>query len=357
MNVQFKKWLWGAACALAACLPLASQAEPYFTNKEGDQIWDKATNLVWQRCSVGQTWNGKTCAGDAKEFNFDDAQKQAGNGWRVPTIRELASLIYCEKGQTKEKVNLKDGGADISSICQLSTIDFSTINLVAFPATRGTYYWSSSPVVGSSGSAWYVRFYDGYVAYGSGIHVRLVRASQLSGSEAASDFTIQLESAKVALNRIQQEKADAARRAEEERQAAERRADEAKRSAIAALVKKGPQQLYLLAGQSQRGQSVEINGHGFGATTLYELIIEKFPSSEFAVKATDQLSAMGRAKDARTEESACSGKYVGQRVYMGKAFGLAVYGEVLGVGKTKMSVRVLHPSGSREVEEHFCNAY
>jgi Protein of unknown function (DUF1566) len=55
------------------------------------------------------------------------------------------------------------------------------------------------------------------------------------------------------------------------------------------------------------------------------------------------------------EEAACKNKYVGQRIFMGKALlGVSVYGKVLGVGKKRMSVEIQHPSGSWEVEEFDC---
>lgn len=258
-------------CALVACLPLTSQAEPYFTNKEGNLIWDKATNLVWQRCSVGQTWDGKTCAGEAKKFTFDEAQKQAGNGWRVPTIRELASLIYCSSGRTSNTADLKDGGPLVANECDGNYLK-PTINNAAFLATSTGWFWSSSPYVGNSDDAWYAAFGYGGVGnsrLGYGRAVRLVRASQLSGSEAASAFSIKLPEAR-----------------------------EAAATELKNLLSKGPQQLYLLAGQAQRGKNAEINGKSYSATELYELIVKHFAQSEFAVKASDQLTAMSRNESA-----------------------------------------------------------
>lgn len=40
-------------------------------------VWDEATGLVWARCSLGQKWTGKTCAGDASRHRFDDAKAAA----------------------------------------------------------------------------------------------------------------------------------------------------------------------------------------------------------------------------------------------------------------------------------------
>lgn len=67
-------------------------------------IWhDEKTGLYWDRCSVGQTWDGETCQGEPLELNWYDAQdyvakftnEKAKGGytdWRVPTIEELSSI-------------------------------------------------------------------------------------------------------------------------------------------------------------------------------------------------------------------------------------------------------------------------
>lgn len=71
----------------------------------------------------------------------------------------------------KELTSLADKG------CQSPAIDST-----AFPATPSNWFWSSSPYVGNSYSAWSVNFNNGYVNYSlrlnGSYHVRLVRASQ-----------------------------------------------------------------------------------------------------------------------------------------------------------------------------------
>jgi hypothetical protein len=62
------------------------------------------------------------------------------------------------------------------------------------------------------------------------------------------------------------------------------------------LVAGGAQSLYLQAGKAQRSGSVDVDGTNFYASELYELLIDKFPSSDFAVKAADQLNAMDRSQ-------------------------------------------------------------
>lgn len=147
----------------------------------GSEVKDVKTGLVWARCSVGQSWSGQTCAGEAKTFNLDDAQRQAPPGWRVPTIRELASLIHCSSGKTKDLVDLPGSGPKVANTC---TGNFSspTLRGDVFPNTPETgWYWSSSPYAGYTSVAWVVNFSNGgvndYARDGSNA-VRLVRASQ-----------------------------------------------------------------------------------------------------------------------------------------------------------------------------------
>ncbi len=144
---------------------------------KGSLARDPKTGLVWQRCSVGQTWDSRTCTGTAKDFTFDDAQKLSGNGWRVPTIRELSSLIYCSSGKTKNRNGLKDGGALIANACDGDYV-YPTIRTAAFPKTTDYLYWSSSPYAGNSAIAWTAVFSTGQINddyRADSFNVRLVR--------------------------------------------------------------------------------------------------------------------------------------------------------------------------------------
>ena len=100
---------------LLIILPLAvsSAANAQFF-EEDHLITDVRNNIVWLRCSVGQTWDSesKTCTGELVKLNHDEieialrqASEQLGGEWRLPTLDELESLVCeeCEPQKIKKK--------------------------------------------------------------------------------------------------------------------------------------------------------------------------------------------------------------------------------------------------------------
>mgnify|MGYP000004596332 FL=1 len=107
------------------------------SGSQGAEVLDTYTRLIWQRCSVGQQWNGSTCTGTAQLLSWMDALKTTQNtAWRVPNIRELQSLI-------------EDACLD------------SSVNYTWFPNTVSDAYWSSSHNPRNALGAWTVRFNQG----------------------------------------------------------------------------------------------------------------------------------------------------------------------------------------------------
>jgi Protein of unknown function (DUF1566) len=149
----------------------------------------KLGGLEWLRCSIGQTWSGSTCTGEAKKYTFETSKAAAttfnvvGYGgkrdWRVPTIRELQSLLACSTGFQNER-DFQDGGKALRTDCN-DNASKPTIDTSLFPQSPVGAFWSASPYVGNANSAWVVNFYYGDVSNynrNDALPVRLVRASQ-----------------------------------------------------------------------------------------------------------------------------------------------------------------------------------
>ena len=83
--------------AQAACIPNEPLTRPdsryQAANANGAEVKDLETGLVWQRCVLGQAWDGKTCTGDPIAQDWNAATKAASSaGWRLPTQQELEGL-------------------------------------------------------------------------------------------------------------------------------------------------------------------------------------------------------------------------------------------------------------------------
>ncbi|MFI4940064.1 MAG: DUF1566 domain-containing protein [Burkholderiales bacterium] len=143
--------------------PVANPPNPRYVIK-GGEVYDKKSDLTWQRCSVGQRWvnEAKGCRGLVKTFTFDDARALANGTWRVPTVGELKTLIdYDRTGPDKKP----------------------TIDDVAFPNMDRyqDWYWTSEP--GGASGGWVVLFHnslinDAIYYRGNTGAVRLVRRGQ-----------------------------------------------------------------------------------------------------------------------------------------------------------------------------------
>jgi Protein of unknown function (DUF1566) len=165
-------------------ISLAEAVRPYGQMPNGSV---KVAGREWLRCSIGQSWSGNSCNGEALKNTFEEAKIAAdtfnatGYGgkrdWRVPTVRELAGLIQCSSGKFKNSENVRDGGDKIQNTCD-SNYSKPTIDTSLFPQTPESWFWSASPNEATASRAWYVYFGGGSVYYeerANGYYVRLVR--------------------------------------------------------------------------------------------------------------------------------------------------------------------------------------
>ena len=128
----------------------------------GYKVKDNKTGLIWQRCYIGQSWDGAVCKGVPALYSWEGALRYTKGakvevGWRVPNIKELESLI--------------------ETACHNPAVNNT------FITTTNWWYvtWSSTPSAFDSSGAWAVNFDKGYINSlnkGYGGYVRLVRSSQ-----------------------------------------------------------------------------------------------------------------------------------------------------------------------------------
>lgn len=84
------------------------------------------TGLRWFRCNAGERFVGGTCTGNALQLNLNDAlayvddfSRASGRTWRLPTLKEMASLRQ--------------------SRCHNPAIDTRV-----FPSVRVDHYWAAT---------------------------------------------------------------------------------------------------------------------------------------------------------------------------------------------------------------------
>ena len=139
-------------------------------------VTDTTTNLMWMRCSMGQTWTVSACSGSAENYTWTAAKLLSSPcggypDWRLPNVRELQTIVG-------------------------RTLYNTAIDPTVFPNTPASYFWSDTtffsadPTLPSS-SVWSVDFSYGYSSiYGQNgfLPVRLVRGTLLSTSRLDSDY-------------------------------------------------------------------------------------------------------------------------------------------------------------------------
>lgn len=140
----------GLALPLDSCarsgLEQSTPSDEFTLLGDGSVVRHEATGLAWQRCSVGQTWNGSTCQGAPSMFDWGSALARAegeGDDWRLPNIKELGSIV---------------------ERCRTSP----AINRVVFPNTPPEFFWTSTPSR-FEGSVWVFDFELGFTGIRSGI--------------------------------------------------------------------------------------------------------------------------------------------------------------------------------------------
>lgn len=125
-----------------------TQTPTRFTDNGDNTVTDNQTGLVWNKTTI------------ASDVDYADAEKavaELGEGWRLPTVDELQTIV----DRTKYR---------------------PAIDAEAFPDTHSDWYWTSTPCAWNDKARWVVYFDYGYVYNyhqdGGLACVRAVRASQ-----------------------------------------------------------------------------------------------------------------------------------------------------------------------------------
>ena len=109
-----------------------------YTYPAAGTVYDTKTKLTWQQTAS----SAKYAWADAKTYCAGLGTTLGGTGWRVPTMKELQTVVD-------------------------ETRSSPSIDPTAFTGTPSTFFWSSSPVTFaiSPTLAWYVNFDFGEARY------------------------------------------------------------------------------------------------------------------------------------------------------------------------------------------------
>ena len=107
-------------------------------------VVDLEHQIEWLRCSVGQRWDGSKCSGSIVNLSLDIvpeaiklANEQLGGKWRLPSKRELTSIVCKECPSPK-------------------------INKEIFPNTDNAPYWTADKSIYNGKFYVSVNFHTGF---------------------------------------------------------------------------------------------------------------------------------------------------------------------------------------------------
>jgi len=125
----------GAAVVLACVTPalaVRANAPPGRYTASNGTVTDTKTKLIWQQATPSaMPW------ADARSYCAGIGATLGGSGWRLPTIKELETLV------------------------DVSVSSRPTIDVIYFPNAPAALFWSSTPTPEDSSRAWIVDFIDG----------------------------------------------------------------------------------------------------------------------------------------------------------------------------------------------------
>lgn len=118
------------ACALTCATTAVAAAPTGHFQVDGEVVQDTATKLTWQRISPTKNYSNTDAAAYCASLDL------RGKGWRLPTIKELHTLV--DESRT-----------------------LPAIDVDAFPDTQPTFFWTGSSLSKFPQYTWVVNFADG----------------------------------------------------------------------------------------------------------------------------------------------------------------------------------------------------
>ena len=163
-------------------------------------LWsDSKRQVMWMRCSLGQTWQDGHCLGEPILYNWQDAQnaiqqlnQQDGfagyTDWTLPHIEDLFFLIRCSTNYTSVYHVPNKTGTTTAYRAHCGGTDYlkPTIDQAVFAETSQHPYWSITASSAPANQAWVVSFGNGTVGAVSKhqkFYVRPVRVVETSSKK------------------------------------------------------------------------------------------------------------------------------------------------------------------------------
>ena len=115
---------------------VATTPQQHYHDNQNGSVTDQLTGLQWSRCSLGQTWENGKCQGEARALSYAIVELVAKQGWRLPTLSELTSLVELRCAHP-------------------------AINNRIFPTPASAAYWTSTRFASQDGNFWQVQFSQG----------------------------------------------------------------------------------------------------------------------------------------------------------------------------------------------------
>ena len=112
----------------------AAPAGRFVVSDDMKTVTDTKTGLVWQRGVANSTKNWA----DARAWCHTNGSNLPDTGWRLPSVEELQTIVD-------------------------TSVYRPAIDWTAFTYTPSDFFWTSTPLAGSSSHAWYVFFDSGGV--------------------------------------------------------------------------------------------------------------------------------------------------------------------------------------------------